>query len=201
MNQKITQNVMNPANRLFGQLMAEKKKFFTALCLIGVMVFMWAKLLLNKSPEAASAANFEQMSYETGANQQSKISFINLPEIEGRNDVLTRDFFTVRSWYDFVADRRDRGNVNAVGIVSADKADAVAARIIQRLKLDVIELGAKPQVFINDKLLTIGDTLVVEDSVQTYECQIVGIEKNRVLIRCGEAEIELKLTQMIEMAN
>jgi hypothetical protein len=171
------------------------------LLLIGVMVFMWVRLLLNKSPQAASAAEFEQASYERRANQQSKISFISLPETEVRNDVLTRDFFTVRSWYDFAAGASEKRNFSAVGIVSAENADAVAAKIVPRLKLDVIEMGAKPQVFINDKLLTIGDTLVVDDSVQMYECRIVGIEKNRVLIRCGEAQIQLKLTQMIETAN
>ena len=197
-----TRNTGNGVNRLISRLTADKKKAVMAFCLIAVMVFMWARLLGKKTPQNASAAMTTQvMKMESQASPELKISFIELPKVRGRNDVLTRDFFTVGSWYDFVSDGRDSTGVGDVDIVSRDKLDAVTRRVAENLRLEVIELGENPQAFINDKLLGVGDKLLVADSVRTYECQIVGIEENTVFVRCGEAEIELKLTQMTKTAN
>ena len=38
-------------------------------------------------------------------------------------------------------------------------------------------------------------------SGKTYEYEVVSIEENAVLIKCGEAEITLKLTKVIEVAD
>jgi hypothetical protein len=138
---------------------------------------------------------------QTGAvrpEPQLKISFIELPYVKGRNDVLARDFFTVRSWQEFVStEYKDRTSNEEVNVVSKDGFE-VAKLIAEKLKLEVIELGQTPQVFISGKLLTIGDKLRVSEGVETYECEVVRIEKNAVYMRCGNAEIQLKLAQMTE---
>ncbi len=179
----------NGANRLFSQLAAEKKKAICALCLIAVMAFMWVKLLSKKTPETAAAALRREEAAREQSNSQLKISFIELPKVSGRNDVLTRDFFASGGWQDFTG----RGT-KEVNVVSRDGSE-VARRVAEKLKLEAIGLGENPQAFINDKLLSVGDKLVFRDGVKTYECKVTGIEENAVFIRCGEAEITLKLTQ------
>jgi hypothetical protein len=187
-------NSSNGSNGLLGQLAAEKKKTVIALCLIGVMVLMWTRVLGKKTPGSAEATLIQtELSQDT---PESKMSFIELPKVEGRNDVLTRDFFASNGWQNFIGDRE--GNIEKVNVVSVDGSEEVARRIAERLKLRAIGLGKKPQIFINDELLSMGDKLLVSDGVNTYECEVTGIEENAVFLRCGEAEIKLELTQTTE---
>jgi len=82
-----------------------------------------------------------------------------------------------------------------VNVVSRNGDEEIARRVAEKLKLEAIGLGKNPQAFINDKLLAVGDKLLVVDGADTYECEVVGIEEKMVFIRCGEAEITLRLTQ------
>ncbi len=189
------QNVRNDgkgANRVFSRLAAEKKKSIVALCLIAVMGFMWVRVLLKKGPESAeAAARQDEVEPDTSAsNSELKISFIELPKVAGRNDVLTKDFFAANDWQDFIDGKKE------VSVVSRDDDEEIVERVTEKLKLEAIALGKNPQAFINDKLLSVGDKLLVGDGVDTYECEVVGIEEKTVFIRCREAEITLKLTQV-----
>ena len=197
---KTVRNSSNGTNRLVGRLAAEKKKTVTALCLIAVMVFMWARVLGNKTPEnAAAVMRQDNMASDIlGSNLELNISFIELPKVAGRNDVLTRDFFAVGNWQDFIRNREGKNLTEDVNVVSRNNKE-VMKRVADKMKLEAIGLDGNPQVFINSKLLSLGDTLLVRDGGDTYECEVVGIEENAVLLKCGEAEITLKLTKMIEV--
>jgi len=186
--QNVRDNSSGP-NRIMSQLAAEKKKTITALCLIGLMVFMWVKVLGGKTPQSAEATLMAQKANldTSGVNSELKISFIELPKVEGRNDVLTRDFFAADGWQVM------RGG--EVNVVSKDGSEGVVTRIAKKLNLGAIGLGKNPQAFINDKLLSVGDKLLVRDGVNTYECEVIGIEENTVSVRYGEVEIQLKLAQ------
>ncbi|MHC4488292.1 MAG: hypothetical protein ACYSW7_03825 [Planctomycetota bacterium] len=174
----------NGPNRFFSQLAAEKKKSVTALCLVAVMAFMWVRVLFRRTPQAAAAASMtEEMNVEGKSNPELKISFIELPEVAGRNDVITRDFFASDGWQDFV------------DIVSKGGNEEGIRRVAEQLKLEAIVLSNNPQAFINDKLLSVGDKLPVGEEVDSYECEVVEIKRDTVVVRCGEAEIMLKLTQ------
>jgi len=188
-----TRNRGNGTDMLFGRLAAEKKKTIIALCLIAVMALMWVKVLGKKGPETAGAALRGGEVVEGQSNSELKISFIELPNVKGRNDVLIRDFFT--------ADGGDLSSAGGVNVVSRDGGGEVIRRIAEKLKLEAIGLGENPQAFINDKLLAVGDKLPIVDRGNTYECEVIGIEENTVSIRCGEAEITLKLTQANEVAD
>ncbi len=187
----------NGPNRFFSQLAAEKKKSVTALCLVAVMAFMWVRVLIRRTPQAAAAMSMtEEMNVEGKSNPESKISFIELPEVPGRNDVIARDFFASDGWQDFV----DREVENLVGteevsIVSKGGNEEGIRRVAEQLKLGAIVLSNNPQAFINDKLLSVGDKLPVGEGVDRYECEVVEIKRNTVVVRCREAEITLKLTQ------
>jgi len=189
-------------NKLLGQLAAQKKKAVIALCLITVMAFMWVKVLFKKVPQAAQAVPVaEQVDLNSQISSQLKISFIDLPQIAGRNDVITRDFFVVNDWQEFVADRGGKNltGIKEVNITSGDGGEEVVRRVVEKLKLEVIVLGKNPQIFINGKLLSQGDKLSIGDGARMYECEVVGIEENAVFIRCGKAQVTLKLTQAIKV--
>lgn len=187
-------------NRLMNQLAAEKKKTVTALCLIAVMAFMWVRVLGGKAPRGARAAVTEQQVTEEQPASKSEISFIELPDVKGRNDVLTRDFFAADDWQGFLGDSQGRrlGDIEEVNVVSGNGSEEVVRRIAKKLKLEAIMLGESSEAFINDKLLGVGDKLLVRDGVDTYECEVIRIEETEVFIRYTDSEIRLKLTQAIK---
>lgn len=194
----------NQANRLFGQLAAEKKKTVTALCLIAVMAFMWIRVLSRNTTETAQAAPGQGKSDAdiSESNSDLKISFIGLPKVTGRNDVLTRDFFAAGSWQNFIRNKEGKNGVGKeVSVISKGGNEEVVRRIADKLRLEVISLDENPQIFINGKVRSVGDKLLVRDGVNTYECEVAGIEENVVLIKYGEAQITLKLTQTVEVSN
>lgn len=194
-------NSANGTNWLVGRLAAEKKKTVTALCLIALMVFMWARVLTRKTPETAAALKQNGLNPDTPeTNSQLKISYIQLPKVAGRNDLLTRDFFAADGWKDFIKNEKGVG-IDEVNVVSNDGNEEVIRRVAEKLKLEAIGLDENPQAFINNKLLSVGDKFLVRDGVNKYECEVVRIQENVVVIKCREAEITLKLTQAIEMAD
>ena len=135
------------------------------------------------------------------SNSQLKISFIELPKVAGRNDVLTRDFFAADGWWDFIDGKGRNLGGNEVSVVSRDGSEEIVRRVAEQFKLEAIGMGKNPQAVINDKLISVGDKLSVRDGVDNYECEVVGIEEETVFIRCGDDEITLKLAQDIEGSN
>jgi hypothetical protein len=192
------QNVRNDGNgakRLVGRLAAEKKKSATALCLIALMAFMWIRVLTKKAPEGSEAAIVtEQSGVEGSLNPESKISFIELPKVAGRNDVIARDFFASNGWRHFVDGQGQKSvGIQEVNIVSKDGSKEVIKQVAEKLRLQAIMLSKNPRAFINDKVLSVGDKVLIDDVVGTYECEVVEIKEDTVVISCREAEITLKL--------
>lgn len=191
-------NSCNSANRLFIQLAAQKKKTVLALCLITVMAFMWVRVLTRSKPQAAEAVLLAgQMDVGAQSEPELKISFVELPQAAGRNDVITRDFFVSGGWQDFVDGQgRKSVGVEEVDVVSKDGDKEVIRKVAEKLKLEAIVSSENPLAFINDKVLRVGDKLLVGDGADKYECEVVEIKENTVVMRCSESRITLKLTQM-----
>ncbi len=189
-----TKETANGANKIIGRLASEKKKSMMALALVAVMVFMWAKVFFKSQPNAAQAV-FTTEELKGRSKSNLDILFTELPDVSGRNDVINRDFFNSHGWQDFI----DVEGEKLVDIeemnLDSDVSEAFAIRIGEKLKLEAIGMGDNPQAFINDKLLSVGDKLLVRDNGVPYECEVAGIEENRVFVKCGEIEITLKLTQ------
>lgn len=190
----------NKDNRILGRLAAEKKKTVIAACLIAVMILMWVRLLGKKGPQSAEAAEAVNTTEVTAVqtSPELKVSFIELPKVAGRNDVLTRDFFNVSNWQDFVGGGEvNSGGMKEVSVVPTDGSEETIRLVAARLKLEAIVQGESPRAFINDKLLSVGDKLFVGDGINTYECEVAKIEETKVVIKCGQAEVILRLTQML----
>jgi hypothetical protein len=196
----------NTGNRIVGRLAApclrlagagEKKKTVIAVCLIAVMLLMWVRLLVKKGPQSVGAAEIAEVASRQ-MSPELKISFIELPKVAGRNDMLTRDFFTASNWQDFVGGiEGNSGGVKEVSVVPKDGSEETISRVAGKLRLEAIVQGENPRAFINDKLLSVGDRLFVGDGINKYECEVTKIEETKVVIRCGQAEVTLRLTQTL----
>ncbi|MHC4104678.1 MAG: hypothetical protein ACYSR9_07050 [Planctomycetota bacterium] len=202
MIQNVKNSGDNIANRFVGRLAAEKKKTVMALCLIALMIFMWVRVLSQKTPEVAAAAPGQKSIDQDilDSDLALNISFIELPKVAGRNDVLTRDFFAADGWKDFLRDQQDVG-IEKVNVVSQGGNEEVVELVAEKLKLEAIGLDGNPQAFINGKLLSVGDKLLVRDGGNKYECEVVEIAENVVVIKCGEAEISLKVMKAVEVTE
>ncbi len=198
MNKVINKNTLM-SNGLVSQLVAEKKKTIIALVLIYVMVFMWIKAFTADNPESANAA--VAVDALAGVKTESKIKMIfkKLPKVSGRNDILARDFFVVEDWQKFVRAEKEKNVsiIEGVNGVFKEEQERAIRRVAGKLKLAAIGSGPIPQAFINDKLLAAGDKLVIKDGKNMYECEIVKIEENTVIVNCGEAEITLEIAQPV----
>jgi hypothetical protein len=196
----VMRNSANRANKIFNQLVAEKKKTVFASCLIALMIFMWVRVLSRETPNSAEATlGQEVVTYDTSkSGPELKVTFIELPRVAGRNSSITRDFFVSDGWWRLVRSG-EGGKITDIGEVSVLKggSEEIARRIAERLKLEAIGFGENPYAFINGRPLCIGGKLLVSDGSDNYECEVVGIEEDKVFIRCGEAEITLKIKQVV----
>jgi len=173
---------------LMSWLTAQKKRTAIAACMVLVMAFMWVKVLTPNVPDSAAAAVVDDA---VGRSEsQLKITYVELPVVEGRNDTLVRDFFTVGKGF------LQAGAV--VDVIAGGGSEKVIRRIAEKLKLEAIVFGENPQAFINDELVSEGDKLLVREETTEYELTVVKIEQSTVFMRCGEAKITLKLAPEIE---
>jgi len=188
---------------IFAKLNAKKKKAITAVCLLLVMSLMWVKVFVGKSPQSAEATgSLETSSSEEFSSEQAEqgiepgIYYFELPKVEGRNDVLTRDFFSF--------DNRDfsEGSAKEIKPISENNNnEGLMRRISAKLTLEAIVLGDNPQAFINDKLFGVGDKLTVAEGSDVHECEVTKIEETEVTIRCKEGTVTLKILQSLEVLN
>jgi hypothetical protein len=184
----------NFAGRVVGQLAAEKKKTTIAVILIVLMALMWIRFLAGKGPASASAANVTAAEIAAVTAQKgAKVTFIELPVIEGRNDSLSRDFFAANGFRQFGQARGSTGQ-GEVTSLSNGKEDVMKI-VARRLKLEAIMMALPPQAFINDKLATAGDKLDVLDGTRSFEFKVISIDANSVTIGFEQSEFKLKLLE------
>jgi hypothetical protein len=193
-------NNNSSANRLIGHLVAEKKKVVMAVCLVVLMTFMWVRVFFRKTPAEAIAAA-EQTNQDSGSKPAIKISYIELPQVAGRNDVITRDFFASNNWRNFNGKGKNIVSIEEVNVVPGNGREEVIRKIVENIKLEAIVVGDNAKAFINNKVHSVGDKLLIKDGVNEYECEVVAIEENAVVIRCEEAEVKLKLRREIEIVK
>jgi len=196
-----TKSNKNGINGILGQLAAERKKVGIAVCLIAIMGVMWVRVLAKKGPQSAQAVSMiEQTDVEKQVREAMKITYVDLPIVPGRDDVISRDFFASADWENFKPDGQEdyTFDIEEVNVAPMDDSKEVAAVVRRCLKLEAIGIGQNPQALINDRLVSVGEKLAVTDGAKMYECEVVEIRESSVLIRCRDAEIVLKLVETAE---
>ncbi len=178
------------AGGLLARLRAGKKKPLFAVALLVIMAVMWLRVFGDKGPETADAKQPAETEAADG-KIEIEIAYVDLPKIPGRNDCISRDFFALDS---------SLGNRTEVETVQGDDTNSIVRTLTKHIRLEAIDLGDK-RAFINDRLYGVGDRMFIKDGSDEYDCEIVTIEENTVLIRCQQTEIKLKLTQGGEVAD
>jgi len=187
-------NNMGPAGRFLGRLAAEKRRTVATGCLVIVMVFLWVRVLTRNTPEVAEATpTAEQLGIENPSDAAPNVSFVELPKVAGRNDGVTRDFFACDGWRHFTGGRQKFADIEEVNMLSQNGSEEAIKQVAEKLRLEAIVLSSNPRAFINNRVLSVGDRMLVDDGNEKYECEVVSIEENTVMIKCREAEITLKL--------
>jgi len=168
------------------------KKVVIAVCLVAVMVFMWIKVLMKNKPEASIAAGKATAGMKSVKEQNNKVAFIKLPEIKGRNDSLTRDFFDSKGWVNFVGQEQEIAkNANP----DEDAEQRMINRLARKLRLQTIIVGDKPEAFINDKALSQGNKFTLKEGTENYVFEVTNISEDKVVLKCKQSEVTLKFKQ------
>jgi hypothetical protein len=186
------------AHQVLDHLAADRKKAVFAVSLLAVMGFMWFRVLTGHQPAPAAA----DTSTQQGQPQKPprNIHYLELPNLPGRNDYINRDFFASRDWECFRQNSGSSRNLeNEVHMTAPDRAQEVAARLGQRLKLEAVLRDGTPRAFINDQLLRLGDRLPVHDGPDTCEFEVLRIYEDSVLVGCNGTQLTLKLTQHLDV--
>ena len=199
-----TQNNMSGLGRLISQMSVEKNKTMIAFSLVAVMGLLWVRVLTGGKNTKGARAKLGQMQTAMAVQTEPprpKLVYVELPNVKGRNDVLIRDFFALSEWKAYIENNGGGDpfgkKVSMTGGTAGQghfDRDAIL-KVAQSLRLTVIEVGERPHAFINDKLLTIGEKLLVEDEGILYEFKIANIQGNKVLLTCQGVDIEIKLLQ------
>jgi hypothetical protein len=184
------------SSRVTGYLAADRKKTVMAAGLVAMMAIMWFRVLTGRKPESAAAAKPPAAAQkETAASVTFR--FHDLPTIPGRNDHINRNFFAVEDWSGFSREssKRTTSTGSEVHVVTGNRTQEVIVRVAQKLRLEAVLWSQNPQIFANDRLLRVGDTLELKEGADTYVFEVVQIEADSVLVRCREQELTLELAQ------
>ena len=200
MHNKLRNN-NNGANSIISHLAAEKKKTVMAICLISLMVFMWARVFFKKTTAVEAIEITKQMDQKRESKPALIITFMELPEVAGRNDVITRDFFASNGWHNFDGKGKNVISIEEVNVVQGDGSEEVIRKVVEKIKLEAIVVGDNANAFINNKVHSVGDKLLIKDGADEYECEVVAIEENAVVIGYSGAEVKLKLRRVSESSK
>lgn len=200
-------NQKNPGRvDLLGHLPAKKAKIIIAVVLVTAMAFMWAKVLLGEKTEnpkgsALGPVDARNQSAKPDEKPAIKISYIQLPAVPGRNDVLAKDIFTSRNWTAF-----DWGNdedAKNVEIVSQDDDgrqmhENNIRQIAERVTVDAIssDQSGKIQAFIQDDVVSLGSKLTVEQNGHAYEFIVMEIQTDKVVLGWKNCTVTLQIAQL-----
>lgn len=195
-------NTSRSANRAMSYLVADGKKTVVAVGLVAIMAMMWFRVLTGRKPQSAAATQpSEQTQKENTASVN--LRFHDLPTIPGRNDRIDRNFFAVENWDLFSRDvrRHTSSTGSEVHVVAPNRTQEVIVKVAQRIRLEAVLWSDNPQIFANDQLYRVGDTLELKDGTDTYVFEVVQIEADSVLVRCREQQLTLMLAQSNDVDN
>jgi hypothetical protein len=174
-----------------------RKKFGLAAALAVVMGIMWVRVLIGHKPQAASAAA-EAPAPAKAANPiqpPTKVKYLNLPVIPGRNDTIERDFFAGGDWNGFPRSPSPATTSVDTEVVQppVDRTSENVGKVAQRLNLQAVFVTGSPEAFINDQLLHKGDALSFQDGADLYLFEVKQIHDDSVLVECRGQQLTLKM--------
>ncbi|MBN1510211.1 MAG: hypothetical protein JW955_25410 [Sedimentisphaerales bacterium] len=186
--------------QVLDHLAVDKRKAAFALALLAIMGLMWFRVLTGRRPGPAAADTGTSQTPSAVPKPPRNIRYLQLPNLPGRNDYINRDFFAARDWECFRQNSSSLRNPGTeVRAVAPGRAQEVVVRLGQRLKLEAVLKDGRPQAYINDQLLRLGDRITVRDGPDTCEFEVLRIYEDSVLVGCNGTQLTLKLMQHLDV--
>jgi hypothetical protein len=183
------------------RLKAEKKKAAIATLLIAIMAIMWIRLLTKKSDAGSGAMLAVQAATAQETQPKSKFTFIELPHVKGRNDILTRDIFAASKWEGLGAQANGERTSAQKPRSDHEQLDYTIEMIGKELKLEAIFSGKNPQASVCGTLVAPGGGLVVKHEGEKHEFKVVTISENEVVLECKGVRVKLSMARPTDSAN
>ena len=194
-----------------GGLQNISPKVMAMIVLLAVMGILWGRVLLKgKGGPAAANAQDQTSSQETVSDTLSadgvQIEAVELPVLPGRNDIISNDMFSSENWTAFGLNQNPNTTnggvkVGAAGDTVELKHRAALERIAGRLKLEAVICDAQNrpfQAFIDDKILSVGSTLTVQEGPDQYVLMLEEISEKEVMFSWNEMSVVLKMAETFE---
>ena len=202
------ENINKNSNQIL-HFTAQKNKMIVAVCLISIMVLMWGRIFFSKkTSEPASGLITPSSAVASEVKPKRKITYIELPTIEGRHDFLKTNFFDAKDWEGFEIFNEDGRPDSLSGTriiteraVGNDTKRENVLEAAKELKLEAIAWGQKPQAFINGKLVSAGQSLNVKTAIGVFEFEVIFIYENKVELKCDGIVIVMQIAQPAEAAD
>jgi hypothetical protein len=191
-------NQFNPIMRLT----AERKKVAVALLLIGVMVLMWARVLIKKNTASAQNVTLAPQTVPAETLQpKMRITYIQLPDIKGRTDTLSRDIFASNKWEAMGATANGKTQTREKHKNANEDLKNTIETIGNELKLEAVFSGKNPQASVGGMLVSLQGKLTVKYEGDQYEFKAVAINDNEVVLECKGIQVKLSMMKPSESAK
>ncbi|OQY03038.1 MAG: hypothetical protein B6I25_08525 [Planctomycetales bacterium 4572_13] len=195
-------NKMTNKKPVTGGLQNISPKVMAMVVLLAVMAILWGRVLLKgKGGLAAANAQNQISAQEIVSDSPLQIEAVELPVLPGRNDRVSNGLFGGENWTAFELNPdTPRGGVKVGG--TGDSAELAhrssLERIAERLKLEAVICDAQNrpfQAFVDDKILSVGSTLTVQEGPDQFVLMLEEISEKQVVFSWNEMSVILKMAE------
>jgi hypothetical protein len=203
-------NTMMNKKPVTGGLQNISPKMMAMVVLLVVMAILWGRVLL-KGTGGPAAANAQDQEYiqDTISDMASKaleIKAVELPMLPGRNDRVSNNLFSSENWTAFELNHNQDDSKGGVKVDGTGHATELThrsrlERIAGRLKLEAVICDAQNrpfQAFVDDKILSVGSTLTVQEGPDQYVLMLEEISQKEVSFSWNEMSVVLKMAETFE---
>lgn len=182
-------------------------KVMAMIALLAVMAILWGRVLLKGKGGPAAASAQDQTSVQAVVpDSPLQIEAVKLPVLPGRNDRVSNNLFGSENWTAFELNQNQNNSNGGVKVsAAADSAElryrAGLERIAGRLKLEAVICDAnnRPfQAFVDDKILSVGSTLTVQEGPDQFVLMLEKISEKEVAFSWNEMSVVLKMAETFE---
>ncbi|RKY11689.1 MAG: hypothetical protein DRP52_05570 [Planctomycetota bacterium] len=198
-------NMMNKKS-VAGGLQSMSPKVMAMTVLLVVMAILWGRvLLMGKGGPAAADAQGQTSTQEMVSDLPLRIEPVELPVLPGRNDRVSNDMFSAKNWTAFELNQNQRAASGGVKIGTEGDSElrhrASLERIAGRIKLEAVicDVQNRPfQAFVDDKILSVGSTLTVQEGPDQFVLSLKEISKKEVTFLWNDISVILKMAETFE---
>jgi hypothetical protein len=200
-------NTMMNKKPVTGGLQNISPKVMAMVVLLVVMGILWGRVLLKGTGGPAAANAQDQADIINNMTPEAvEIEAVQLPMLPGRNDRVSNDFFSSNNWTAFELNQNQNAANGGVKVGEAGHSAELThraglERIAGRLTLEAVICDAQNrpfQVFVDDKILSVGSTLTVQEGPDQYVLMLEEISEKEVSFSWNEMSVVLKMAETFE---